>query len=186
MHFGAHVAWIEGVDADDSVVLNCKNRGGSIEAFDEPYPPQLRYASIAASDVRFTITHRGSGQRRQRYPWIEASGAKTFTSSHGSASQPAGESASFGCGLGPSRLALLTSRLSDPALIAASTNAARWDASVTSPAMAISRGELNATAAASNSALRRASATTVQPRSRERGSERPAQPTRGARNDWRR
>ena len=30
MHFGAHVAWIEGVDPD-SVVLNCKNRGELIE-----------------------------------------------------------------------------------------------------------------------------------------------------------
>ena len=30
MHFGAHVAWIEGVDPD-SVVLNSKNRGELIE-----------------------------------------------------------------------------------------------------------------------------------------------------------
>ena len=30
MHFGAHVAWIEGVDPD-CVVLNCKNRGELIE-----------------------------------------------------------------------------------------------------------------------------------------------------------
>ena len=70
-----------------------------------------------------------------------------------------------GCGLGPSRLALFTSSRSGPASVAAATSAARCDASVTSPGRAIRRAECSSRAVASRSAARRASPTTVQPRS---------------------
>ena len=78
-----------------------------------------------------------------------------------------GYSLSVGCGLGPSRLALLTSKEKPPASTAASTRGLACRGSVTSPAMAMTSPDpassMAADAAASRSGPSRASITRFQP-----------------------